>query len=229
MLGNHFSFHFIALHFKKNVISLHDLAPNCSLYQQKYCTQHSSWKLCFVQLRTILSLPNFCFVLIGARVWLFHGFLLAFGGLIAACWILFGAYVVPGMVVFHLKIVQVIITQVVFSNGTNRVGLVGVFVYMFYWESNVFGWFSSSTFSTHWEPGWNGSEWWVLNPASQSWALICCIMSTNKMVGVWCPCTIPRNTAVFSTLLTENVWNTFYWYTSTTSTKTCVGWNGCSQ
>ncbi|XP_001634982.2 transmembrane protein 50A isoform X2 [Nematostella vectensis] len=31
----------------------------------------------------------------GARVWLLNGFLMAFGGLIAACWILFGAYVVP--------------------------------------------------------------------------------------------------------------------------------------
>ncbi|XP_013408152.1 transmembrane protein 50B [Lingula anatina] len=31
----------------------------------------------------------------GARVWLFIGFLLAFGSLIAAAWILFGLYVVP--------------------------------------------------------------------------------------------------------------------------------------
>ncbi|XP_031559419.1 transmembrane protein 50B-like [Actinia tenebrosa] len=31
----------------------------------------------------------------GARVWLIMGFLMAFGGLIGACWILFGAYVVP--------------------------------------------------------------------------------------------------------------------------------------
>ncbi|XP_029190319.1 transmembrane protein 50A-like [Acropora muricata] len=31
----------------------------------------------------------------GARVWLIMGFLLLFGGLIAATWILFGAYVVP--------------------------------------------------------------------------------------------------------------------------------------
>lgn len=32
----------------------------------------------------------------GARVWLIMGFLLLFGGLIAASWILFGVYVVPG-------------------------------------------------------------------------------------------------------------------------------------
>lgn len=32
----------------------------------------------------------------GARVWLFIGFLLGFGSLIASCWILFGVYVVPG-------------------------------------------------------------------------------------------------------------------------------------
>ena len=37
-------------------------------------------------------------VIAGARVWLLMGFLLLFGGLIAASWILFGAYVVPGTV-----------------------------------------------------------------------------------------------------------------------------------
>lgn len=31
----------------------------------------------------------------GARVWLLMGFVLLFGSLIAACWILFGSYVVP--------------------------------------------------------------------------------------------------------------------------------------
>ncbi|XP_013785834.2 transmembrane protein 50A-like, partial [Limulus polyphemus] len=31
----------------------------------------------------------------GARVWLFLGFVLGFGSLIAASWILFGAYVIP--------------------------------------------------------------------------------------------------------------------------------------
>ncbi|XP_062518639.1 transmembrane protein 50B-like isoform X2 [Corticium candelabrum] len=31
----------------------------------------------------------------GARVWMFIGFLMAFAGLIAAAWILFGVYVVP--------------------------------------------------------------------------------------------------------------------------------------
>lgn len=32
----------------------------------------------------------------GARVWLFIGFMLAFGSLIASMWILFGGFVVPG-------------------------------------------------------------------------------------------------------------------------------------
>jgi len=31
----------------------------------------------------------------GARVWLLFGFLIGFGSLIAACWIMFGVYVVP--------------------------------------------------------------------------------------------------------------------------------------
>ena len=39
-------------------------------------------------------------VFTGARVWLINGFLLLFGGLIAASWILFGHYVVPGTVIF---------------------------------------------------------------------------------------------------------------------------------
>ncbi|XP_076029236.1 transmembrane protein 50A [Oratosquilla oratoria] len=33
----------------------------------------------------------------GARIWLFLGFVLSFGSLIAACWILFGGYVMPDM------------------------------------------------------------------------------------------------------------------------------------
>ena len=36
------------------------------------------------------------FVCLGARVWLIIGFLFAFGGLIAATWILFANYVVKG-------------------------------------------------------------------------------------------------------------------------------------
>uniref|UniRef100_A0A665W6D0 Transmembrane protein 50B n=1 Tax=Echeneis naucrates TaxID=173247 RepID=A0A665W6D0_ECHNA len=32
----------------------------------------------------------------GARIWLFIGFMMMFGSLIASIWILFGAYVVPG-------------------------------------------------------------------------------------------------------------------------------------
>lgn len=37
-----------------------------------------------------------CFGQTGARIWLFAGFLLGFSSLIAASWILFGIYVVPG-------------------------------------------------------------------------------------------------------------------------------------
>ena len=39
----------------------------------------------------------------GARVWLFFGFLLAFGALIAASWILFGFYVVNCELGFYLS------------------------------------------------------------------------------------------------------------------------------
>lgn len=35
------------------------------------------------------------FLFAGARVWLFIGFMLAFGSLIASMWILFGGFVVP--------------------------------------------------------------------------------------------------------------------------------------
>lgn len=41
------------------------------------------------------SYTDGCFGQTGARVWLFAGFLLGFGALIAASWILFGIYVVP--------------------------------------------------------------------------------------------------------------------------------------
>lgn len=34
----------------------------------------------------------------GARIWLFIGFMLAFGSLIASMWILFGGYVIKGRV-----------------------------------------------------------------------------------------------------------------------------------
>ncbi|XP_065052447.1 transmembrane protein 50A-like [Rhopilema esculentum] len=33
----------------------------------------------------------------GARIWLLIGFIMGFGGLIGACWVLFGAYVVTGV------------------------------------------------------------------------------------------------------------------------------------
>lgn len=48
---------------------------------------------CFLCLKIT---TDFVFVFIGARVWLIIGFLLAFGGLIAACWILFADYVIHG-------------------------------------------------------------------------------------------------------------------------------------
>lgn len=36
-----------------------------------------------------------CFGTTGARIWLFLGFLLAFGAIISAAWIMFGLYIVP--------------------------------------------------------------------------------------------------------------------------------------
>jgi hypothetical protein len=36
-----------------------------------------------------------CLGLMGARVWFFVGFLLGFGSLIGASWILFGEYLIP--------------------------------------------------------------------------------------------------------------------------------------
>ena len=80
------------------------------------------------------------------------------------------------------------------SIRTKRVGLVLLFCFLFccfyvvYWESTVFSWFSWSTFSTHSEAGWNGWK----ETKQNSWSLA--------------P-TIPRNTAVYSTLSTENDWN----------------------
>ncbi|KAK7108140.1 transmembrane protein 50B-like isoform X2 [Littorina saxatilis] len=59
----------------------------------------------------------------GARVWLFLGFLLAFGSLIAASWILFGFYVVhfvepdwPGIAVF-LQNALIFFSALVFKFG----------------------------------------------------------------------------------------------------------------
>ena len=43
-----------------------------------------------------LMLHEMC-IIVGARIFLFVGFLVGFSSLIAACWILFGMYVVPGM------------------------------------------------------------------------------------------------------------------------------------
>ena len=86
------------------------------------------------------------------------------------------------------------------------------------WQSTIFGWFS-----------WSTRLKWLKRCAStagsQWWAFMRCVMLTTKMaVWVWC-----RNTALFSTLSAKNGWNTFYWYTSTTSIKTGLGWNDCSQ
>ncbi|XP_048459005.1 transmembrane protein 50B [Rhincodon typus] len=41
-----------------------------------------------------------CLSFTGARIWLFIGFMLMFGSLIASMWILFGAYVVPKINVY---------------------------------------------------------------------------------------------------------------------------------
>lgn len=45
----------------------------------------------------------------GARVWLFIGFMLAFGSLIASMWILFGGFVVPGKPSFPAQLLFSII------------------------------------------------------------------------------------------------------------------------
>ncbi|XP_060073030.1 transmembrane protein 50B-like [Ylistrum balloti] len=60
----------------------------------------------------------------GARVWLFLGFLLAFGSLIAASWILFGFYVVqgdqqyqwPGIAIF-LQNALIFFSSIIFKFG----------------------------------------------------------------------------------------------------------------
>ncbi|KXJ25714.1 transmembrane protein 50A [Exaiptasia diaphana] len=62
----------------------------------------------------------------GARVWLIIGFLMAFGSLIAACWILFGAYVVteaenpwPGVAIF-LQNALIFFSAFVFKFGRSE-------------------------------------------------------------------------------------------------------------
>lgn len=46
--------------------------------------------------RHVTQCPALSYLLLaGARVWLFIGFMLAFGSLIASMWILFGGFVVP--------------------------------------------------------------------------------------------------------------------------------------
>ncbi|XP_022107209.1 transmembrane protein 50A-like [Acanthaster planci] len=60
----------------------------------------------------------------GARLWLFVGFLLAFGGLIGASWILFGPYVVnkqfsesyPGIAIFFQNFL-IFVSGIVFKFG----------------------------------------------------------------------------------------------------------------
>ena len=87
-------------------------------------------------------------VLVGARVWLLMGFLLLFGGLIAASWILFGAYVVPGTTViiimtgYCLNYILIIITvlslfstETVITSGNVGQCLAWVWLYI---SSNIF-------------------------------------------------------------------------------------------
>ncbi|XP_067675653.1 transmembrane protein 50A-like isoform X1 [Haliotis asinina] len=69
------------------------------------------------------SYTNGCMGQTGARIWLFFGFLLGFGALIAASWILFGFYVVqfatpdwPGIAVF-LQNALIFFSSIVFKFG----------------------------------------------------------------------------------------------------------------
>ncbi|XP_065655667.1 transmembrane protein 50A isoform X2 [Hydra vulgaris] len=62
----------------------------------------------------------------GARVWALIGFMLGFGGLIAACWILFGAYVAsddpntwPGVAVF-LQNAFIFFSALIFKFGRSE-------------------------------------------------------------------------------------------------------------
>ncbi|XP_054712544.1 transmembrane protein 50A-like [Uloborus diversus] len=62
----------------------------------------------------------------GARVWLFLGFVLGFGSLIASCWILFGVYVIPmkdpqgpGVAVF-LQNIFIFLGALVFKFGRSE-------------------------------------------------------------------------------------------------------------
>lgn len=65
-------------------------------------TVHSQWTYMYNNFMPLCMcftvVVSIWLVLVGARVWLLMGFLLLFGALIAASWILFGAYVVPGTV-----------------------------------------------------------------------------------------------------------------------------------
>ncbi|XP_033099178.1 transmembrane protein 50A-like isoform X1 [Anneissia japonica] len=57
------------------------------------------------------SYSSGCIGQTGARIWLFLGFLLGFGALIAACWILFGCYVTHGC--------QDMVAPIPVTNSTN--------------------------------------------------------------------------------------------------------------
>ena len=137
------------------------------------------------------------------------------------------------------------------SIGPNRVGLVELvgFVYVFYWESTVSGWFSWSTFSTHSEPGRIGDfrvAFCLCFKASPStkpfiWKLVLftckwnkyyseigaywlkTIMSTNiilfSAVEVGCSL-LPGIRPCFQLFQLKTRLKAFYiWYTSTASTK----------
>lgn len=58
------------------------------------------WKTIFKAKNSSLHPYIFLCFFTGARIWLFIGFMLMFGSLIASMWILFGAYVVPSKFFF---------------------------------------------------------------------------------------------------------------------------------
>lgn len=76
-----------------------------------------------------------CLGSVGAKIWFFAGFILGFGALIAACWILFGIYVVNGgksfviialisnFLIFPIEYMKIRIKIVVESNGKHCLGI----------------------------------------------------------------------------------------------------------
>ncbi|CAI9603440.1 unnamed protein product, partial [Staurois parvus] len=70
-----------------------------------------------------------CFGQIGARVWLFIGFMLSFGSLIASMWILFGGYVAKGIPEVYPGIAVCFFKILLFSLGGLCSNLVGLKIY----------------------------------------------------------------------------------------------------